>query len=243
MARSIDVARALVIGGFNAAMGKSVLGVRVLVPVWLNVIAIFCSLSLGGSLGVNAQIATPNVETLPDAAAPFALATVAMPACGLEIEALLTAMPSAVAGEQRRPLEQHVDRVQVQYGAINSPYGHPLMLAAVSFEDGDFFPPTFTAGMYVAMASATSDYESTGFGRDGNLVWIRAEPTLGVGGDKPGTPALSRTLYTLAWGNADSPWLFTALADSPEGLGALVMAFVASASTGASTPVAASCGA
>jgi hypothetical protein len=45
-------------------------------------------------------------------------------------------------------------------------------------------------------------------------------------------------MFTLAWGEADSTWLFTAAATSPEKLEALVAAFVIAASGQPGTPVA-----
>ena len=113
-----------------------------------------------------------------------------------------------------------------------------MVLAALSFPGGDFFPPDFTPGMFVAMASVTDDYDATSFGRDGDLVWIRAGTTAGVAGSKPGTPTVSQPMFTLAWGDIDSTWLFTAAAASPEGLDALVAAFVIAASGQSATPVA-----
>ncbi len=55
---------------------------------------------------------------------------------------------------------------------------------------------------------------------------MQATTTVGVAGDRPGTPTLSRPVYTLAWGEASSPWLFGVAATSPTGLASLVTAFV-----------------
>ncbi len=185
-----------------------------------------------------AQEASPGPLALPLARAPFGLGSVALPSNFPAIEALLGELPKSVAGEVRGPLMRETDRVQAPFGVADLQFGPPMALAALSFSDGDFFPRDFTAGDFVATASMTDDYDATSFGRDGTLVWIRAETTVGVAGDRPGTPTSSRPVFTLAWGYADSPWLFTAAAISPDGLDALVAAFVVAAGGQTVTPVA-----
>ncbi|HEV2109061.1 MAG TPA: hypothetical protein VGR16_12425, partial [Thermomicrobiales bacterium] len=97
-------------------------------------------------------------------------------------------------------------------------------------------PKDFTAGVFVASVIEIADYGAETFGREGNLVWVRAETTAGMAGDKPGTPELIRPIYTFAWGEVDSPWLFAAASFTPEGLEALVTAFVTTATDPLGTP-------
>lgn len=174
-----------------------------------------------------AQVSTPDVSALPQQEAPFGLSGSALPDDADAIEALFGRLPETVAGETARPLERQADRLLAAYGEADPMVGAPLMLGAISFADGDFFPTDFTAGVYVAMASSSSDTGAEGFGRDGDLAWLQATTTVSAEGDKPGTPVASRPLHTLAWGELDGGWLFTAAADTPEGLEALVEAFVA----------------
>ncbi len=188
-----------------------------------------------------AQEATPTA-TLPTAPAPSGLSHVPLPADRAEIEALFAALPETVAGETRAELDTGAspDRIVVAYGVVDPALGPPLSLQALNFAAGDFFPTDFTAGAFVASVAGVPDYGAEAFGRDGDLVWVRATTVAGVEGDKPGTPTITRPIFTLAWGNVTSQWLFTAAAPSPEGLNALVAAFAAAAASvsGAASPAA-----
>lgn len=181
------------------------------------------------------QLSTPGPEGLPQEPAPFGLATLRLPNSEEKIETAFAALPQSVAGIPQSGQIETADRIQVPYGIEVPASGHRMVLSAIAFERSDFFPPDFTAGDYVAMVLATDDAESTVGARDGDLAWVRAEVSVGIG-DKPGTPEVIATLYTLAWGDIDGRWLFTAIADSPERLEALVSAFVAILGGAPATP-------
>ena len=69
----------------------------------------------------------------------------------------------------------------------------------------------------------------TAGGQDGGLFWVREDTFLGIADTGERAP-----LYRLQWGTANSPWLFVAVADTPEHLDALLAAFVAAANTAVS---------
>lgn len=193
-----------------------------------------------------AQEASPGPSTLPTATAPFGLARVALPSDAAGISALFQRLPNVVASQPRTVAPQQDDRLIVAYGPEDPGFGPPLSIQAMNFAVGDFFPSSFTAGDFVVTATGSADYGATTFGRDGTLVWVRAESTAGVSGDRPGTPTIRRAIFTLAWGETTSPWLFSALSFTPEGLDALVAAFIDAArqpgtpTPGATPPVATS---
>lgn len=193
-------------------------------------------LVFSGAFIASAQVATPDPAALPEAQAPLGLGTIDLPNNAESIEMLFGSLPGNVASESGNPLVHAGDRILATYGREDGVLGAPLVLSAISFEQGDFFPATFTAGDYVAMASQTADAGSTAFGRDGTLVWISGETTVGAEGDRPGTPAVTGPLYTLAWGEIDGGWIFTAVARTPKGRDALVAAFVSAAHGQPATP-------
>jgi hypothetical protein len=202
----------------------------------LIVATIAASLLAGRESVLAAPVTTPDAAVLPELAAPFGLGSVAWPQDNAGIERVFAVLPFTLAGESRQPVEYLSDRVVAQFGESDPVFGPPLQLTALSFADGDFFPTDFTAGTFVATASSTDDFEALAYGRDGEFAWIQTETTVGVAGEKPGTPTASRTLYTLSWGVFDSPWLYSAAASTPDGLDALVTAAVTAAQTDA-TPV------
>lgn len=185
---------------------------------------------------VDAQVATPDPASLPAGAAPLGLGAVTLPDDEQMILTLFGSLPGEVADETGNPLVHAGDRILATYGHDEGVLGPPLVLSAISFEQGDFFPAAFTAGDYVVTASQTADAGTTAFGRDGTLVWISAETTVGADGDRPGTPVISEPLYTLAWGDIDGGWIFMAAARTPEDRDALVAAFVTAAQKQTATP-------
>ena len=202
---------------------------------WLSLVIAFVFV-LGGASPSTFEIATPETAPLPDATAPHGLADVALPSDAEAISDLFARLPETVAGEEQADRVQATDRMLVPYGEEDPSFGHPLVLGAVSLEESGFFPPGFSVRDYVSGALATADTGAIEGGRDGTLVWVLAETTAGIGGERPGTPEVSRPLYTLVWGDLDGAWLFTAVADSPENLDALVTAFVRTVSNHLATP-------
>lgn len=178
-----------------------------------------------GAIPGTAQMATPDPANLPQEKAPFEIAELAIPAGSMEVEAILAEMPTTVAGLSRSERIERPDRTGIAYGDETPAVGYPLEIVVISFERGDFFPSDFTAGDYVAMALATDDVGSTDGGRDGDIAWVRAEISVGIG-DRPGTPEIIGMRYTMAWGEVDGGWMVIASADSPAGLDSLMSTFV-----------------
>lgn len=192
----------------------------------VHVLLIAASGMVALPVNVMAQATPQGAVELPSADAPYGLQSLTMPVTLATVDDLLDDMPANVCGESRVAQDLAADRIIVAYGVVDPQFGSPLVLSAISFSEGDFFPADFTAGAFVSMASQTDDYAATAFGRDGGLVWIQSETTVGVEGGKPGTPEASVVFSTLAWGETNSSLLFTAAATSPSGLDALVTAFV-----------------
>lgn len=191
-------------------------------------------LMFGGSSGA-AQVATPDPTSLPEVPAPFGIEADHLPASREAIETRFAHLPETIAGERQQPWVVGSDRIQVFWGDADD-LGHPMQLGAIAFAEGDFFPPGFTAGDYVAMSLGTDEFAHMTGGRDGDVAWLLAEISIGVSGERPGTPAAQRTMSTLAWGVVDGGWVFTAMADTPERLEALVVAFVTTGQAGNATP-------
>ncbi len=176
-----------------------------------------------------ARQASPAAD-VPAATAPFGLGTVALPTTEAEIAALFTQLPTTLAGEPRAARSAHdAGSLSMAYGTDEDGLGPPLAIHAQDFTRGDFFPTDFTADQFVRTVARVPDYGTEAFGREGTLYWVQATTTVGVAGDQPATPTLSRPVFTLAWGEEASPWLFGVAATSPTGLASLVTAFVAAA--------------
>jgi hypothetical protein len=150
-----------------------------------------------------------------------------LPGSREDISAHFARLPRVIYGLRRNPIAPAgPDRLKVTYGSPESAFGAPLVIQAIDFRKGDFFPPDFTPGLYVAAAVLSDDSGATSFGQDQGTAWLQAETFAASEGDNPGTPATVRTLHTLAWGTIDGSWLFTAAATTPASLAALVSAFV-----------------
>jgi hypothetical protein len=183
-----------------------------------------------------ARQATPAASPIPERTAPLGLGTIALPEDGPAIVALFKIVMREGNETRFAGMTTEKDRITLSIGNPADQLGPSRMLQAVNLPAGDFFPADFTAANYVALAARAKDTGTVAYGQDGVIVWIQAETTAGMAGDDPATPETTRPLYTLAWGNADSPWLFTASANSEAGLTALVTAFVTAAGSTAATP-------
>lgn len=169
-------------------------------------------------------VATPLPDSLPEVEAPFKFVGLELPETWAEVEDYFQRLPDQVHGLARNSLrDAGPERIRVTYGPEDHPLGAPLVLQALSFKNSDFFPPDFTPGQYVAMASGSDDVGATAYGKDQGIAWIQAESYAAT---VDGAAEVVRPLYTLAWGAIDGPFLFTAAATSAEGLAALVSAFV-----------------
>jgi hypothetical protein len=205
---------------------------RLVVVVFLLAVVLF-------PVSAFAQEATPTLPALPEAIAPLGLGAVTLPTGETEIIALLASLPADLDGAPKSGEPAQRDgRVVVTYGESDPSLGPTILMQAVDFTRSDFFPPDFTAGAYVATASQGAESGGSAFGREGNLVWIYAESSVGVDDAGEGTPSVTLPLYTLAWGTPESNWLFSAASFSPETLEALVIAFVQAAGGAPATPAA-----
>ena len=191
----------------------------------------------GAQPGHAARQATP--EALRQGVAPPAgLESANLPRDEAGIEALFARLPDELSGEARSHLAVDIPgEVTAIYGQEDPDFGPPLFLRALDVSTGDFFAPGSTVGDVAALLAADPGAGVVASGQAGGIIWVRWETTAGVAGEGPGTPERTRPLYSLAWGEADSPWLYTAGAFTPEGLDALVAAFVA-ATDGAAPPAA-----
>ena len=176
-------------------------------------------------------VVTLPVADLPEARAPEGLARVALPTDAAAIAALLARLPAQVAGEERTEMLTSGEggRFGVAYGSDRGDLGPPLAIRVLDVSTGDFFPAGWTADQVILELAAEAGEADGGIeavGRDGPLVWLRADAgVIEVG-------------YALTWGRVGEPWLFSAIADTRERLDALVAAFVVAASPGPATPVA-----
>jgi hypothetical protein len=95
-------------------------------------------------------------------------------------------------------------------------------LTARNVSTGDSYPRGWTAEQVITAFTTESDRNVEDFGREGRLFWVRWNTTCS-------SPDSSRTdtLFIISWGNAGSPWLFSALAGDPKGRDELSDAFVA----------------
>lgn len=181
--------------------------------------------------------ATPPVPALPDEPAPYELGDAILPADREAVLALFATLPGELDGAAARPLEDAPDRVIAAWGEIDPGLGSPpLRLIAMSLAGSDFFPPGFTAGDYIALGCDSGGSEVIGCGQDGQLAWLQVQTTVGIAGEKPGTPDVVVPLHTLTWGTVDGRWLYSAAATTPEGVAAIVTAFLDVATMPAATP-------
>jgi hypothetical protein len=200
--------------------------ISVLIAAVVALISVFAA-AAAPTLG---HQATPPSADVPIATAPHGLGTVVLPTDEAGIIALLARLPATVAGEPRAAAGiSGLDRIGVAYGAVDSSLGPPLSIQVQDIATGDFFPAGFAVADFVRAVADVPDYGTEAVGKDGTLYWVRAMTTVGVAGEKPGTPTTSRPLYTLAWGEASSSWLFYTAAFTRESHDALVIAFVIAA--------------
>lgn len=198
--------------------------------VMLTTLAMFLAGCVGttGS-GQAAGNAAPGVGSLPATAAPNGLSKAQLPADAPGIAALLARLPSTVAGQPRTPQldETSPGRYTVVYGDGRAD-GRRYAIAALDVSTGDFFQPGWTAGDVVAARPVARDMPQDmeavlAAGQDGSLVWSQERSAVTF------EPGKSVPLFVTAWGTASSAWLFSAQADTPEAVAALVDAFIAAA--------------
>lgn len=209
---------------------------RLLVLVTLGMLLAGCGETTGEAAG-NAVTTIPPTDTkagaadiarLPTTPAPNGLGEVTLPADARGIAALLARLPSNVAGQPRTPqLDQAgPERYSVTYGDGRAG-GREYGVQALDVSTGDFFQPGSTAGDVLALRAGKrgepQDIEIiVAAGREGSLVWMQERNTVTYEGK-------TSPLLATSWGTASSAWLFSAQADTPEAVEALVSAFIAAA--------------
>lgn len=131
-----------------------------------------------------------------------------------------------MAGQPRTPQldEAGPGRYTIVYGDGRAD-GRRYAIGALDVSTGDFFQPGWTAGDLVASRPVARDKPHdmetvVAAGRDGGLVWSQERTSVTF------EPGKTSPLFVTAWGTASSAWLFSAQADTPEAVEALVSAFI-----------------
>jgi hypothetical protein len=200
-------------------------------------LSLTCVLLLGGECGVTPDalaaaqaVPPPDLRDFPAAQAPDGLALVQLPDTIGAVADVFKRLPAQVAGHAREPQFQHIssERAAVGYGqdartpGLQTPLLH---LQAVNLAIPNFFPPNWTGGQVVAYMAGLGK-ETMDAGRDGALFWMRMRNQT-----SPSAPGSAEqvVLHGILWGRVDSPWLFSAPADTPEHRDDLLRAFLAAA--------------
>lgn len=116
------------------------------------------------------------------------------------------------------------DRFRVTYGTTEPVGCASIGLQALDVSTGDFYPEGWTAEQVVSAYTEGADWEVEDFGREGDLYWVRSSTTCSVEGEAGEDLGL-----TTMWGQAGSPWVFSAMAGSAEVRDELTAAFVTAA--------------
>ena len=169
------------------------------------------------------EFEAPDPTDMPEVAAPHGLSTVELADSVDGIIALFEALPSEFFGE---PLvvETGAGRIMASYGTTETVGCALVGVQAMDVSTGGFYPEGWTAESNIALLSSGADWEVEDFGREGDLYWVRWNTTCGEAG-RPG----SDVIFSLSWGDAGSPWMFSAGAGHPEDRAELTEALVASA--------------
>jgi hypothetical protein len=149
-----------------------------------------------------------------------------LPDTAAGIGALFARLPIEFAGGQRTDeVVSGPDRFRVSYGATGPVGCGTIGLQALDVSTGDFYPQGWTAERVVSAFTEGADWEVEDFGHEGDLYWVRSRGTCGIEGEA----GQDQTL-TMMWGQAGSPWVFSAMAGSAEVRDDLTAAFVTAAS-------------
>ena len=163
-------------------------------------------------------LATTSLSVEP----PWSIETIELPDDPETITAVFAAMPSEVDGVPLEIVESDVSFPAVSY---QNGEGRSLRLSALSiaelreFAGEDMTTQEFLAG--IADSGEIEDVESnleSSLDEPG-LVWMAGSSPLTIDGT-------TTTQYVATWTRVDGAWMFTVVADTPEGLTALVHAFI-----------------
>ena len=168
---------------------------------------------------------TPDPSSLPVAVAQQSLGEVDLPDTADGIVALFERLPAEFASGQRTDEVAGPDRFRVTYGTTEPVGCMSIGLQAVDVSTGDFYPQGWTAEQVVSAFTEGADVDVEDFGHDADLYWVRSSTTCGVEGETGEDVG-----FTTMWGQAGSPWVFSAMAGSPEVRDELTAAFVTAAS-------------
>jgi len=137
------------------------------------------------------------------------------------IKQILTAMPDAVAGKQRAA---SYDPLSVEYGEGSSLRVRVMRLGEAAAAEG--FPATAVGFLQRLVDGGEVEVEERALDPSSDLAYVVSITTesFAQGGSRHETKR-----YAVAWGEPDSEWMFTAVADTPENRIALVEAFVGAA--------------
>jgi hypothetical protein len=170
--------------------------------------------------------AAPTYESLPEVAAPGNLGAVRLPDDAEAVADLIGRLPNEVAGLERSTEYERpaTGEHRAVYGVTTGEAGDLSIAIHLAVLDAqgtysDWSPET-TGRDVVAFFAGGFIGEVEAAGRDGGMGWVRTR------GMEPGT---DREVFGLVWAQADSRWYFSAVADSPEHLDALIDAFVTTA--------------
>jgi hypothetical protein len=167
----------------------------------------------------------PDPSSLPASVAPQSLGEVDLPDTADGIVALFERLPAEFAGGQRMDEVAGSDRFRVTFGTTEPVGCMSIGLQAVDVSTGDFYPQGWTAEQVISAFSEGADVDVEDFGHDGDLYWVRSSTTCGVEGQSGEDVG-----FTTMWGQAGSPWVFSAMAGSAEVRDELTAAFVTAAS-------------
>ena len=153
-------------------------------------------------------------RALPKVAAPHCRGSEELPGDPAGVFALLRQLPAQIGERERTEFD---DEGPYHYRVG---YGERMAVQAMDVSVGEFSFYSATAIEAMAVWALGADWDVEAAARDQDVLWARIHTT-GDGED----------IYAIIWGNQGSRWVFSAMADTPDHLDALVAAFVAVANT------------
>lgn len=165
----------------------------------------------------------PDPWSLPEIVGPWGLGAVGLPDNADSIAELFNRLPSRLIGKQRTiQLDTMAPgEITASYGATQPVGCGTVGLTAMNVSTGNFYPPGWTAERVIAVLTAGTDWNVEDFGRDGELFWVIWNTTCRSAGS-----SLADSVSIISWGNAGSPWIFSASAGDSKGRDELTAEFV-----------------
>jgi hypothetical protein len=166
----------------------------------------------------------PDMGSLPQRNAPRELTIISVPEDAGAIAAVFNRLPQQAAGLPRATQFDQLgpDRYSAAYGEVQE-QGVTVSLHAIDISAGQFYPPGWNAGQVIATWAGGDTSQVVSSGRENGLGWVRWNDTFeNEQGDM-------LQISIINWGEATSPWLFGAQADSSEKLDALLAAYAEAA--------------